>query len=94
MNNEKQEGQAEKLFQQFGKKVDKFLEELNEASGKLNREFEGRFEELKQAADNLKKEASDKDKWKEVESSLKKAGQELENAFRAAFKSKPQDKQA
>jgi uncharacterized protein YukE len=90
MNTESNEGKAEKLFQQFGKRVDKFLEELDEAGGKLNKEFEGRYEELKQSAEKLKKEAEDKDRWKEVEAALKKAGQELENAFKAAFKKKEQ----
>ncbi|MBX2963986.1 MAG: hypothetical protein KF687_15850 [Cyclobacteriaceae bacterium] len=88
MAEETQEGKAEKLFQKFGKKVDKFLEELDEAGGKLNKEFEGKYEELKQAAEKLKKEADKNERWKEVEASLKKAGQELENAVKAAFKKK------
>jgi uncharacterized protein YukE len=85
-NNE--EGKAEKLFQNFGKKVDKFIEELDEAGGKLNKEFEGKYEDLKQAAEKLKNEVNDKDRWKEVEASLKKAGKELEAALKAAFRKK------
>ena len=85
--NQKQ-GTAEKAFSNFGKKIDQFMTELNEAGGKLNKEFEEKFEELKQAAEKLKKEANDKERWKEVESSLKKAGAELENAVKAAFKKK------
>jgi len=88
MDNQQEEGKAENLFKNFGKKVDKFLEELDEAGGKLNKEFEGKYEELKQAAEKLKKEAENKDRWKEVEESLKKAGKELENAVKAAFKKK------
>ncbi|MDL5048804.1 hypothetical protein QQ054_22585 [Oscillatoria amoena NRMC-F 0135] len=68
--------------------MDQFMAELNEAGEKLNKEFEGKFEELKQAAEKLKKEANDKQRWKEVEASLKKAGAELENAVKAAFKKK------
>lgn len=79
---------AEKLFQNFGKKVDKFLEELDEASSKLNKEFEGKFKDLREAAEKLKASAENKERWKEVESSLKKAGKEFENAFKAAFKKK------
>lgn len=82
------DGNAEKLFQNFGKKVDVFLKELEEASGKLNKEFEGKFNDLKSAAEKLKKEAENKERWKDVESSLKKAGKEFENAFKAAFKKK------
>lgn len=88
MDNTEGEGRTEKLFQNFGKKVDKFLEELDEAGGKLNKEFEGRFEELKQTAEKFKKDAENKERWKEVEESLKKAGKELENAIKAAFKKK------
>ena len=88
MDNQQEEGKAENLLKNFGKKVDKFLEELDEAGGKLNKEFEGKYEELKQAAEKLKKEAENKDRWKEVEESLKKAGKELENAVKAAFKKK------
>jgi uncharacterized membrane protein YfbV (UPF0208 family) len=64
---------------------------LDEAGSKLNKEFEGKYEELKQAAEKLKKDAKDKDRWKEVEESLKKAGRELENAFKAAFKKKQEN---
>jgi uncharacterized protein YukE len=88
MAEETKEGKAETLFQNFGKKVDKFMEELNEAGGKLNKEFEEKYEDLKQAAEKLKAQAENKDRWKEVESSLKRAGKELENAVKAAFKKK------
>jgi predicted phage gp36 major capsid-like protein len=88
MESNEGEGKTEKLFQNFGKKVDKFLEELDEAGGKLNKEFEGRFEELKQTAEKFKNDAENKERWKEVEESLKKAGKELENAVKAAFKKK------
>jgi hypothetical protein len=85
---EKQEdsGKAENLFKNFGKKVDAFMAELNEAGTRLNKEFESRFEELKDSAEKLKKEAKNKERWKEVEDSLKKAGDELNRAVKAAFK--------
>jgi hypothetical protein len=76
----------EKTFKTFGKKVDDFLLELNEAGQKLQKEFEERFEELKQTGEKLKKEAESNERWKEVESNLKKAADELNNAFKAAFK--------
>lgn len=87
---EKQEdsGKAEKLFKSFGKKVDAFMSELNEAGGRLNKEFESRFEELKDSAEKLRDEAKNKERWKEVEDSLKKAGDELNRAVKAAFKKK------
>jgi hypothetical protein len=84
----KDEGKAEKTFKSFGKRVDAFVEELNEAADKLEKEFREKYEELKISAEKLKKEAEDKERWKEVEINLRKAGDELKNAFNAAFKKK------
>lgn len=82
----KEEGRAEKSFKNFGKRVDDFLVEFNEASERLRQEFEVKLEELKVSAEKLKQEAENNDRWKEVEQNLKKAGDELGNAFKAAFK--------
>ena len=81
-----QEGKNEKTFKSFGQKVDQFMIELNEAGEKLQKEFEEKFEELKDSAEKLKKEAENKERWKEVESNLKKAADQLNSAFKAAFK--------
>ena len=56
----------------------------------MQKEFQAKYEELKVSAEKIKKEAENKDRWKEVEASLKKAGEELKNAFNAAFKKKDQ----
>jgi len=80
------EGNAEKFFKDFGKKVDQFVVELNDANSRLRKDFEGKFEDLKKASDNLKKEVKNKERWNEVEKALKKASSELEKAFKAAFK--------
>jgi len=82
----REESKNEKSFKTFGNKVDQFLQELNEAGEKLQKEFEEKFEDLKVTADKLKKEAENKERWREVEMNLKKAGDELSNAFKAAFK--------
>jgi hypothetical protein len=37
------------------------------------------------AGERLKSEAENKERWKEVEASLKKAGEEFEKAMKAAF---------
>lgn len=79
-------GKNERSDKSFGQKVDDFLLELNEAGERLQKEFEGKFEELKQTAEKLKREAESKERWKEVEANLKKAADELSNAFRAAFR--------
>ena len=80
--------QRDKRFENFGKRVDKFMDELDEASVRLQKEFGERFEELKVSADKLKKEAESNERWKEVEASLKRAGEELGKAVQAAFKAK------
>lgn len=76
---------AERAFSAFGRRVDEFMDELREASEKLEKEFREKYEELKEAAEKTKKEAENNERWKEVEVSLRKAGDELSNAFRAAF---------
>jgi exonuclease VII large subunit len=78
--------QQEKRFENFGKRVDKFMDELDEASVRLQKEFTERFEELKVSAEKLRKETENSDRWKEVESSLKRASEELGKAVKAAFK--------
>ena len=85
---ENQEGKGEKFFKEFGKKMDQFLVELREAGDRAQVDFQKKFDELKKTGENLKKEAVNKERWKEVEASLKKAGEELESAFKAAFKKK------
>lgn len=81
-----QEGKAEGLFKNFGKKVDQFVEELNEANDRLSQEFKKKYDELKDSAEKLKEESKNKERWDEVEESLHKAAAELKNAFQAAFK--------
>jgi cell division septum initiation protein DivIVA len=81
----KQEGNAEKVFKNFGQKVDQFLEELDDAGVRLKKEFEEKYQELKKSAEKLKEETKSKERWKEVEENLRKAGDELGNAFKSAF---------
>jgi hypothetical protein len=92
MEKQEETGKAENLFKNFGKKVDQFVVELNEAGDRLGKEFEGRFEELKDSAEKLKNEAKNRERWKEVEDSLKKAGDELNRAFKAAFKKRDESR--
>jgi hypothetical protein len=86
MDTKDEEGKTEKKFKSFGQKVDDFMLELNEAGEKLQKEFEEKFDELKESAERLKKEAENKERWKEVESGLKKAADEFNRAFKAAFR--------
>lgn len=85
---ENKEGTAEKFFKDFSKKMDQFAQELKSAGARAEVDLQKKYEELKAAAQRLKSEAQKKERWQEVEASLKKAGEELENAFKAAFKKK------
>lgn len=85
---ENKEGSAEKMFKDFGKKMDLFAQELKEAGARAEVDLQKKYEELKAAAQKFKSEAQRKERWQEVESSLKKAGEDLENAFKSAFKKK------
>jgi len=80
------EGKAEKAFKNFGKKIDEFMVELNDAGDRLHKEFKEKLDDLKVSAEKLKKEAENKERWKEVEDNLKKASDELGKAFKAAFR--------
>lgn len=86
---ENTEGKAEKFFKEFGKKMDSFLIEVKDAGTRVEADMKVKYEELKVAAEKFKSEAENKERWKEVEAALKKAGEELNNAVKAAFK-KPQ----
>jgi len=83
-----EEGKAEKFFKEFGKRLDQFMVEAKDASTRMEADMKDKFEELKVAAEKIKKEAENKERWKEVEEGLKKASAELENAFKSAFKKK------
>lgn len=85
MENEK-ERTAEKAFKNFGKRVDNFIEELKEASDRLEQEYQEKYSDLKASAKKVKEEINNTERWKEVEESLEKAGEELKKAFKAAFK--------
>ena len=89
---EENEGKAEKFFAEFGKKVEQFIIEAKEASTRIEGDLQRKFEELKVSAEKFKNEAENKERWKEVEVSLKKAGDELSHAFKAAFKTKEETK--
>ncbi len=83
---------ADGMFANFGKRVDQFLDELDEAGEKLRTEFQGKYDELKDAAEKIKQESKNKERWKEVEESLTRAVEELKKAFEAAFKKRDQPK--
>ena len=87
----KPEGKAEKAFKNIGKKIDELLADLKEAGSHAEEEYSDRIEELKGSGEKLKDEFSNfkdkhKDRIDEVETNLKKAGEDLKNAFNSAFK--------
>ncbi|UII32682.1 hypothetical protein LVD17_02385 [Fulvivirga ulvae] len=85
------QGKAEHLFQDIGKKIDELIEDLKVAKDQAKVDYADRIEELKRNAETLKGEFKNfkethKDRWEEAETNLEKAGQELKNAFEAIFK--------
>ena len=87
----KPEGKAEKAFKNIGKKIDELLSDLKEAGSHAEDEYADRIEELKRTGEKLKDEFSNfkdkhQDRIDEVEANLKKAGEDLKNAFNATFK--------
>jgi phosphoglycerate-specific signal transduction histidine kinase len=62
------------------------LVEAKDASVRVEADLKTKYEELKVSAEKLKTQVENKERWKEVEASLKKAGEELNNAVKSAFK--------
>lgn len=82
----KEQPRKESIFKSLEKKVDQFMGEVNEAGERLSKEFEEKLEDLKGTAEKVRREAENKERWKEVESNLKKAAGDLNGAFKAAFR--------
>jgi hypothetical protein len=89
---EKQEGKAESFFKEFGKKLDKFIAEVRDAGNRAEVDAQQKYKDLKEAAERFKREAKNKERWKEVEDGLNKAGEEMEKVFKAAFKKREEKK--
>ena len=86
----KPEGNAEKMFKTFGKKVDSFISELSDAKENGGEEFKSRLDELKKSKDSLEEKFQDfrvenKDKWEDVQSELERAGEEFKKAVNNLF---------
>lgn len=84
------EGNAEKMFKTFGKKVDSFISELSDAKENGGDEFKSRLDELKKSKDILEEKfqgfrEENKDKWEDVQSELERAGQEFKKAVNNLF---------
>jgi hypothetical protein len=90
---EKQQGKAEKFFKEFGKKLDQFVAEVRDAGNRAEVDAQKKYDELKDVAARFKREAQNKERWKEVEDGLKKAGDEMERAVKAAFRKREADKE-
>ena len=80
-----QQGNAENFFKDFGKKLDQFFVELKDAGNRLEVDFRQKYEDLKVAGEKLSQEVKDKQKWKDLEADLKRAGKEMEEALKSAF---------
>ena len=89
MEDQKQ-GSAEKLFTNFGKKIDELIQRAKSGSEDLDEKFEERMSELKRNWDKFDNEVKDfteenKEKFQEVGLQIEKAAQELKKAVEVAF---------
>lgn len=84
-----QEGNAEKFFKDFGKKLDQFMVELKDAGNRVELDLKKKFEELKIASEKLSQDEENKKRWEELQNGLKRAGKELEDTLKTVFKKKP-----
>ena len=84
-----QEGNAEKFFKDFGKKLDQFMVELKDAGNRVEIDLRKKYEELKVASEKLSQDAENKKRWEELQNGLKRAGKELEDTLKTVFKKKP-----
>lgn len=89
----KDQGQAEKMFKDIGKKIDELIKDLQQAKGQAKVDYADQIEELKQNAETLKTAFNNfkkdhKHRWDEAETNLHKAGSELKNAFNTLFSKK------
>lgn len=90
----KPEGKAEKSFKNFGKKLDSYIEDLKIYKEKFSEEYSDQIDELKRNRDTLEKEFQDfkeSDRWSKVEEKLENAANEVRDAFKQAFKKKPNE---
>ena len=86
----KPEGTAEKLFKDFGKKVDGWIQEIKEVKDQAEDKYADRIEELKRNGETLKEEFDQfkerhKDDIDNIESKFRKAGDELSDVFKRTF---------
>jgi hypothetical protein len=79
---ENDEGKAEKFFKEFGKKLDSFMVRSKRCWNPCRGGHEGEYEELKVAAEKFKKKLKQRSLERSGSESLKKAGEELNNALR------------
>jgi hypothetical protein len=83
-----QEGNAEKFFKDFGKKLDQFMVELKDAGNRVEVDLKKKYEELKVASGKLSQDEENKKRWQELQNGLKRAGKELEDTLKTVFKKK------
>ena len=85
----KPEGKAEKAFKRLGKQVDEMIKDLNNLKEKAKEDYSDQIDELKRNGETLKDEFDkfkDNEKWDEVGNHMERAGQEVKEAFKRAFR--------
>ncbi|CAN5411539.1 hypothetical protein BH23BAC1_BH23BAC1_33960 [soil metagenome] len=88
------QGKAEKLLRDLGKKIDELINKSFEERGELKEDLNRRIEELKRNKEKLESEirgfvSNNEGKWKDVESRLQNAVEELKKALEIIFQKNP-----
>ena len=90
------QGKAERLLRDLGKKIDELLNKSFEEKGELREDLKRRLEELKRNKEKLESEikgfvAKNEHKWKDVEVRLQNAADELKKALEIIFQKNPKE---
>lgn len=89
-------GRMEGILADLGRKIDQLIAKANDASGDARGEFSSKMEELnkckEKAEQELREFANDEEKWKEVQSRLQLAADELKKAFELTFQKRSGEK--
>lgn len=89
-------GRMENILAELGRKIDLAIEKARGSSGEVPHEFAAKMEDLNRAKERVERElrsfANDDEKWKEVQSCLHNAADELKKAFELTFNRKSGEK--
>lgn len=89
----RQSGKIEHILGELGRKMDHLLQQAKHTSGDMQQEISEKMEDLNKSKEKLEQElkdfTQDDEKWKEVQTHLQKAVNEIRQAIELSFRKKP-----